>query len=83
MFKILKRPRKHHEREPLLAHHKQANDEETPLVEPSSDAAVDSKPRIRDILSYQTILNLVVYTFLAMYSLAYDQVHCSSPALLH
>jgi hypothetical protein len=35
---------------------------------------VEESPRIRDVLTYQTTLNLVVYALLALYTLAYDQV---------
>lgn len=58
------------EREPLLGQQKAING--------TADATVAvtkaEKPRIRDVLTYQTTLNLVVYTLLALYSIAYDQV---------
>lgn len=74
IFNIPRKQRVDHEREPLLAQRKPSSDEEAPLVGDASDTATGDKPRIRDLLSYQTTLILVVYTFLAMYSLAYDQV---------
>lgn len=67
---------KHPEREPLLAHQKTVGDEEAvaaPIGTLESVIAVES-PKLRDVLSYQTTLNLVVYTLLALYTLAYDQV---------
>ncbi|PVH95967.1 MFS general substrate transporter [Periconia macrospinosa] len=61
------------EREPLLAQPKLTADEENDLVLP--DAVVrEEPPRMREVLSYQTTLNLVVYSLLAMYSIAYDQL---------
>lgn len=61
------------EREPLLGQQKSINS-------PRDGAAIDTMnkhaPRIRDVLSYQTTLNLVVYTLLALYTLAFDQVGC-------
>lgn len=61
------------EREPLLGQQKAVNG-----TSATADATVTvtkaEKPRIRDVLTYQTTLNLVVYTLLALYSIAYDQV---------
>ena len=74
-FHIPKRQKKiRAEREPLLANQKSANDgdpahEISTLIQKPEEA-----PALRDVLSYQTTLNLVVYTFLAFYTLAYDQV---------
>ena len=61
------------EREPLLAHQKAINNQ-TPVVDADVALKKPAKPRIRDVLTYQTTLNLVVYTILALYSIAYDQV---------
>ena len=61
------------EREPLLGQQKvvdnSASAVDTTVTKPKSE-----KPRIRDVLTYQTTLNLGVYTLLALYSIAYDQV---------
>jgi MFS family permease len=64
-----------------------ATDEHEPLLGPqkalaqteateglASEVIKEGSPRIRDVLTYQTTLNLVVYTLLAFYTLAYDQV---------
>ncbi|KAJ4299955.1 Dipeptidyl-peptidase 5 [Kalmusia sp. IMI 367209] len=81
--RILHIPKKqkkiHPEREPLLSQTKVFHDEE------AAPNAVDaprreSRPRVRDVLSYQTTLNLVVYTLLALYTLAYDQI---IPVFMH
>lgn len=61
------------EREPLLGQQKAANNS-TSTVDASLVKPKPEKPRIRDVLTYQTTLNLVVYTLLALYSIAYDQV---------
>ncbi|KAF2748550.1 MFS general substrate transporter [Sporormia fimetaria CBS 119925] len=78
-FKITSPKKKNPEREPLL-HRKSASDEEAT----DSGAAVSGQPqepvRMRDILTFQTSLNLVVYTFLALYTLAYDQL---LPVFMH
>ncbi|KAF2852534.1 MFS general substrate transporter [Plenodomus tracheiphilus IPT5] len=67
------------EREPLLAQQKVDND-----VGVQSGAACAAnkkkKPSIRDVLTYQTTLNLVVYTLLALYTLAFDQL---LPVFMH
>lgn len=71
-FNPKKRQRKTHgEHEPLLANQKSNSDEEAApdLVQNPEEA-----PSMRDVLSYQTTLNLIVYTFLAFNTLAYDQV---------
>lgn len=60
------------ETEPLLgtpAHVHSVNDEES-----SPSAVREGKPKVKDILSNQVVLNLLVYTMLAFYSIAYDQV---------
>lgn len=67
------------EREPLLANGKVTNDEE--VASPNgvaNKAKQEDRPSVRDVLTYQTTLNLVVYTFLALYTLAYDQVRTSN-----
>ncbi|KAF2186390.1 MFS general substrate transporter [Zopfia rhizophila CBS 207.26] len=67
------------EREPLLGLPKSNIDEET-ANGPGKKPEIEEKPRFRDVLSYQTCLNLVVYTLLAMYTLAYDQL---LPVFMH
>lgn len=57
------------EREPLLGQQKVTDSSSTAV-----DAVKQAKPTIRDVLTYQTTLNLAVYTMLALYSIAYDQV---------
>jgi hypothetical protein len=72
---LKKRQQKTHgEHEPLLGNQKTKSDEEA--VPDVSDLVrkPEEAPSIRDVLSYQTTLNLIVYTFLAFYTLAYDQV---------
>jgi hypothetical protein len=77
--RILHMPNKqtniHPEREPLLGQAKVTNDEE---AAPNSTSAPvnEGRPRLSDVLTNQTVLNLVVYTLLAFYTLAYDQVIC-------
>src|SRR5690242_10135234 len=61
------------EREPLLGQQKVVNGSST-AVDASVALKKPEKPRIRDVLTYQTTLNLIVYTILALYSIAYDQV---------
>lgn len=61
------------DREPLLGQQK-AVDTAPTAVNAAVASAKTEKPRIRDVLTYQTTLNLVVYTLLALYSIAYDQV---------
>ncbi|EDU43745.1 ProP Permease of the major facilitator superfamily [Pyrenophora tritici-repentis] len=65
------------EREPLLSQQKPRDSETT------VDATIKVKeksPTIRDALTYQTSLNLIVYTLLAMYTQAYDQL---LPVFMH
>ncbi|KAH6639258.1 major facilitator superfamily domain-containing protein [Boeremia exigua] len=66
------------ERAPLLGQQKVVNASGLG----GADVAVKKpeKPKIRDVLTYQTTLNLVVYTLLALYSIAYDQL---IPVFLH
>ncbi|KAF2027721.1 MFS general substrate transporter, partial [Setomelanomma holmii] len=69
------------ENEPLLGQRKVITEEE--LDEPAgvaSEIIKENAPRIRDVLTYQTTLNLVVYTLLALYTLAYDQL---LPVFMH
>ena len=72
-LRIGKEEKKTQEREPLLGHPKVTHDEEA-----TPNAAIveeeEGRPRLADVLTYQTTLNLVVYTLLALYTLAYDQV---------
>ena len=66
------------EREPLLGQQKAVNGGSA-TVDDSGIVTKPEKPGIRDVLTYQTTLNLVVYTILALYSIAYDQVsECTS-----
>jgi MFS family permease len=62
------------EREPLLRHQKIVNGEAEQTQDVASETTKEEAPKIRDILTYQTTLNLVCYTLLAFYTLAYDQV---------
>jgi MFS family permease len=62
------------EREPLLRQQKIVNGEAGPHQDVVSEITDEEAPKIRDIMTYQTTLNLVVYTLLAFYTLAYDQV---------
>lgn len=73
-FNIPKKPKKHPEREPLLGNTKTPNDEEAQGSGTPEIMALTDPPKLKDVLTYQTTLNLVVYTLLAMYTLAYDQV---------
>jgi MFS family permease len=67
------------ERERLLDQRKAYN-ETVQTHGVASEIAREDAPKIRDVLTYQTTLNLVVYTLLALYTLAYDQL---LPVLLH
>lgn len=62
------------EREPLLGQAKIAQDEDEQLHGVANDIIKKKAPKIKDVLSYQTSLNLLVYTLLAFYTMAYDQV---------
>jgi hypothetical protein len=74
-FHLKKRQKKlHAEHEPLLSHQKSNSEEGFAAETPVPIRKTQEAPSIRDVLSYQTTLNLVVYTFLAFYTLAYDQV---------
>ena len=61
------------EREPLLGQQKVVNNSST-TVDATVTSTKPEKAKIQDVLTYQTTLNLVVYTLLALYSIAYDQV---------
>ena len=72
------------ETEPLLTGgqaHKSPRDEETRVstTRPQSREK-QAAPGIREVLTRQTTLNLVVYTFLAMHAVAFDQL---LPVFLH
>lgn len=67
------------DRKPLLGQRKMFHDETEQTLLEASEATKDRKPRIRDVLTYQTTLNLVVYTCLAFYTMAYDQVPFTTP----
>ncbi|KAF3051275.1 hypothetical protein E8E11_010716 [Didymella keratinophila] len=67
------------EREPLLGQQKVVNGASA-TVDDAIIMTKSEKPGIRDVLTYQTTLNLVVYTILALYSIAYDQL---IPVFLH
>jgi MFS family permease len=62
------------EREPLLGHHKVIDSESTSQHDVAHEIIQEKAPKYRDVLTYQTSLNLAVYTLLAMYTQAYDQV---------
>ncbi|KAL6702787.1 hypothetical protein ACN47E_000923 [Coniothyrium glycines] len=68
------------EREPLLGQQKAVDNPATPFAAVVNDIVKNDKPKIRDVLTYQTTLNLVVYTLLALYTLAYDQL---LPVFMH
>lgn len=61
------------EEEPLLASTK-APDVSDLAPKVKHDIPIAAPPRIRDVLSYQVVLNMCIYFVLAFYSLAYDQV---------
>jgi hypothetical protein len=61
-----KKDEEDNEREPLLSQHK--------VIDGSPVKKKTEAPRIRDVLTYQTTLNLLVYTILALYMLAFDLV---------
>ncbi|CAE7032052.1 hypothetical protein CFE70_004532 [Pyrenophora teres f. teres 0-1] len=65
------------EREPLLSQQKPHNSGTT--VD-TTIKVKEKSPTIRDALTYQTSLNLIVYTLLAMYTQAYDQL---LPVFMH
>jgi hypothetical protein len=56
-------------------------DEEHAIDHPDAEEGDDEKrPRYRDVLTKQTSLNLLVYTLLAMHSIAFDQL---LPVFMH
>ena len=69
------------ERAPLLGQSK-VNDEMPAPPGIANQAMEPTTPRMRDVLTYQTMLNLVVYTLLALYTLAFDQVCLTTFPLL-
>jgi hypothetical protein len=72
----LRLPKKHEhntEREPLLSQQK--------ATDASAAPEKTAAPKIREVLTYQTTLNLFVYTLLALYVLAYDLVRPSTSSL--
>ncbi|KAF2654995.1 MFS general substrate transporter [Lophiostoma macrostomum CBS 122681] len=77
---ISKGQKRHPEREPLLTSKHSANDEEAGSNEAGEIREIEGNPKIRDVLSYQTTLNLVVYTLLALYTMAFDQL---LPVFMH
>jgi MFS family permease len=64
----------HNESQALLGQRKALNDEAERTLGVASEILKEDSPKIRDVLTYQTTLNLIVYTLLAFYALAYDQV---------
>ncbi|KAF2789168.1 MFS general substrate transporter [Melanomma pulvis-pyrius CBS 109.77] len=80
-FRISKRQKKlHSERQPLLANQKTLGDEEAAPGMSLIVHKTEKPPSIRDVLSYQTTLNLIVYTILAFYTISYDQL---LPVFMH
>lgn len=65
------------EREPLLGQRKILQEEAEPDADLAPKLVKIDAPKIKDVLTYQTTLNLVVYTLLAFYTAAYDQVRRS------
>jgi MFS family permease len=72
----------HNEHEPLLGQQKVFNNETDSPLGVASEIVKEDAPKIRDVLTYQTTLNLVVYTLLAFYTLAYDQVSDFVPGVI-
>jgi len=68
------------EHEPLLGQHKVIDSETTSQHDAAHEIIPEKAPRYRDVLTYQTSLNLIVYTLLAMYLQAYDQL---LPVFMH
>ncbi|KAF2644468.1 MFS general substrate transporter [Massarina eburnea CBS 473.64] len=67
------------EQEPLLGQQKLTEDEEADPVS-MKKVIKEPPPRVVDVLSFQTTMNLVVYTLLALYSIAFDQL---LPVFMH
>ncbi|KAI4650683.1 hypothetical protein J4E93_003040 [Alternaria ventricosa] len=82
--KVLRLPTKKQnsspEYEPLLGQHKAIDSETTSQHDAAHEIVPEKAPRYRDVLTYQTSLNLIVYTLLAMYLQAYDQL---LPVFMH
>ncbi|KAF2822624.1 MFS general substrate transporter [Ophiobolus disseminans] len=68
------------EHEPLLGQRKVLNDEGAQDLDEAPEIVREKSPRVWDVLTYQTTLNLVVYTILALYTAAYDQL---LPVFMH
>ncbi|KAI4703895.1 hypothetical protein J4E81_000959 [Alternaria sp. BMP 2799] len=68
------------EHEPLLGQHKAIDSETMSQHDAAHEIIPEKAPRYRDVLTYQTSLNLIVYTLLAMYLQAYDQL---LPVFMH
>ncbi|KAI4670789.1 uncharacterized protein J4E88_009541 [Alternaria novae-zelandiae] len=68
------------EYEPLLGQHKVIDSETRSQHDAAHEIIPEKAPRYRDVLTYQTSLNLIVYTLLAMYLQAYDQL---LPVFMH
>lgn len=64
----------HSENEPLLGRQKALDTEAAASPRATNQSAKEKSPTIRDALTFQTSMNLIVYTLLAMYCQAYDQV---------
>jgi hypothetical protein len=65
------------ESEPLLGQQKADQNEPQDVTH---EVVKQAAPKVRDVLTYQTSLNLLVYTLLAMYTQAYDQL---LPVFMH
>jgi MFS family permease len=68
------------EREPLLGQQKTHANEAIEPQDVTHEVVKQAAPKVRDVLTYQTSLNLLVYTLLAMYTQAYDQL---LPVFMH
>lgn len=67
------------ENEPLLGRQKADNNPAEPFVPTRREVIKTEKPKIRDVLNYQTTLNLVVYFSMSLFIIAYDQVQLVHP----
>lgn len=67
------------EHEPLLGRQKAADTEAAASLRVKKQDTKEKAPTVRDALTFQTSTNLVVYTLLALYCQAYDQVNLHSP----
>lgn len=68
------------EREPLLKQQETFDNEAPAPLGVANEIIKEDSPKIQDVLTYQTTLNLVVYTLLALYTLAFDQL---LPVFMH